>query len=72
MKARIAERKNGVKYVVLDDLRGVLSEKFFEDLKLMKQEEPSLKGKRERGRSEMTKENFIFKTVERKGAQGRL
>ena len=29
LKARIAERKNGVKYVVLDDLRGVLSEKFF-------------------------------------------
>ena len=71
MKARIAERKNGVKYVVLDDLRGVLSEKFFEDLKSMKQEEP-LKGKGERGRSEMTKENFMFKTVERKGAQGRL
>lgn len=72
MKARIAERKNGVKYVVLDDLRGVLSEKFFQDLKSMKQEEPSLKGKRERGRSEVTKENFIFKTVERKDAQGRL
>lgn len=68
MKARIAERKNGVKYVVLDDLRGVLSEKFFQDLKSMKQEEPSLKGKRERGRSEVTKENFIFKTVERKNA----
>jgi hypothetical protein len=68
LKARIAERKNGVKYVVLDDLRGVLSEKFFQDLKMMKQEEPSMKGKRERGRSEVTKENFIFKTVERKDA----
>jgi len=68
LKARIAERKNGVKYVLLDDLRGVLSEKFFQDLKSMKQEEPSLKGKRERGRSEVTKENFIFKTVERKNA----
>ena len=68
MKARIAERKNGVKYVVLDDLRGVLSEKFFQDLKSMKQEEPSLKGIRERGRLEVTKENFIFKTVERKNA----
>jgi hypothetical protein len=61
LKARIAERKNGVKYVVLDDLRGVLSEKFFQDLRLKPEEK-----KRERGRSETAKENYIFKTVARK------
>ena len=30
LKARIAERKTGLKYVVLDDLRDTLNPKFFE------------------------------------------
>lgn len=30
LKARIAERKTGLKYVVLDDLRATLDPKFFE------------------------------------------
>ena len=32
LKARIAERKTGLKYVVLDDLKDVLDPKFYEEV----------------------------------------
>lgn len=38
----------------------------------MKPEETSIKGRRERGRSEVAKENYLFKTVSRKNGQERL
>lgn len=38
LKARLAERRDGVKYVVLDDLRDQLDSQFFEEYKQQKQD----------------------------------